>query len=77
MRKLIDDERKRLREVRTLHLEGVASRTELEGFLRQCLADIKQQISMHRLQAIESVNPKPQTISMHRLQAIESVNPRP
>ena len=42
-------------QVRTVHVAALASRTELEGFLRQCVADVKRQISVHRLEAMESV----------------------
>ncbi len=55
LRKLIDDERKRLREVRTAHIAAMASRTELESFLRQCVADVKRNISVHRLEAVDNV----------------------
>eukprot|EP00293_Proteomonas_sulcata_P020515 CAMPEP_0184294478 /NCGR_PEP_ID=MMETSP1049-20130417/5659_1 /TAXON_ID=77928 /ORGANISM="Proteomonas sulcata, Strain CCMP704" /LENGTH=353 /DNA_ID=CAMNT_0026602777 /DNA_START=28 /DNA_END=1090 /DNA_ORIENTATION=- len=55
LRKLIDEERSRLREVRTSHVAALASRTELEGFLRDCLSDVKKQISKHRLEAMDNV----------------------
>ncbi len=55
IRKTIDDERKRLREVRTAHIAAIASRTELEGFLRQSIADVKRNISMHRLEALDNL----------------------
>lgn len=55
LRKLIDEERARLREVRTGHVSALASRTELEAFLRDALADVKRQISKHRLEAMDGI----------------------
>mmetsp|Transcript_1803 Transcript_1803/g.3912 ORF Transcript_1803/g.3912 Transcript_1803/m.3912 type:complete len:504 (-) Transcript_1803:252-1763(-) len=55
MRKLIEDERSRLREVRTAHVKELASRTELESFLRDCLADVKKQITRHKMDSLEKI----------------------
>ena len=42
LRRLLDAERKNLREVRSEHLNTLQSRTELESLLRMCLDDVKQ-----------------------------------
>ena len=42
LRRLMDAERKNLREVRSEHLNTLQSRTELESLLRMCLDDVKQ-----------------------------------
>mmetsp|Transcript_3451 Transcript_3451/g.11932 ORF Transcript_3451/g.11932 Transcript_3451/m.11932 type:complete len:177 (+) Transcript_3451:1425-1955(+) len=55
MRKLIEDERARLREVRTAHVKELASRTELESFLRDCLADVKKQITRHKMESLDKI----------------------
>jgi hypothetical protein len=48
LRRLLDAERKNLREVRSEHLNALQSRTELESLLRMCLDDVKQDIVRHR-----------------------------
>jgi hypothetical protein len=42
LRRLLDAERKNLREVRSEHLNTLQSRTELESLMRMCLDDVKQ-----------------------------------
>jgi myosin heavy subunit len=58
LRKLLETERKNLKQVRTAHVNVLAERTELEIFLRQCIDDVKHDIS--RL----AVKPKRPTSSM-------------
>eukprot|EP00742_Colponemidia_sp_Colp-10_P004954 GILJ01005292.1.p1 GENE.GILJ01005292.1~~GILJ01005292.1.p1 ORF type:complete len:587 (+),score=114.12 GILJ01005292.1:124-1884(+) len=48
LKRLLDIERKNLRNVRTAHSREIASRTELEVFLRQCIDDVKQEIAKRR-----------------------------
>lgn len=45
LRKLLDQERKSLKSVRKSHLSLLAERTELEIFLRQCIDDVRTEIS--------------------------------
>lgn len=58
LRKMIDEERARLRDVRTAHVSALASRAELEGFLSECLSDVKKQISKRRLELVNSAAQK-------------------
>ena len=48
LRRLLDAERKNLREVRSEHLNALQSRTELESLMRMCLDDVKQDIMRQR-----------------------------
>mmetsp|Transcript_70358 Transcript_70358/g.114285 ORF Transcript_70358/g.114285 Transcript_70358/m.114285 type:complete len:528 (-) Transcript_70358:41-1624(-) len=58
VRKLIDDERGRLRQVRTAHVAAFSSRAELEGFLADCLSDVDKQISRHQIEAADAIMAK-------------------
>ena len=50
LRRLLDAERKNLREVRGEHLNTLQTRTELESLLRMCLDDVKQvSLFMHAI----------------------------
>eukprot|EP00802_Teleaulax_amphioxeia_P011663 Tamp_11697.p1 GENE.Tamp_11697~~Tamp_11697.p1 ORF type:complete len:524 (-),score=120.94 Tamp_11697:316-1779(-) len=54
-RKLIDDERSRLRQVRTAHVDALGSRAELEGFLSDCMNDVEKQIARHQIDAADAI----------------------
>lgn len=49
VRKVIDEERVRQREVRTAHVQALAERTQLQGFLSQCVEDVEKEISRHQV----------------------------
>ncbi len=53
LRRLLDAERKNLREVRSEHLNALQSRTELESLMRMCLDDVKQDIMKQRTRSGE------------------------
>ena len=55
LRRLLDAERKNLREVRSEHLNALQSRTELESLMRMCLDDVKQDIMRQRSRSGEDV----------------------
>eukprot|EP00658_Telonema_sp_P-2_P026772 TRINITY_DN20838_c0_g2_i1.p1 TRINITY_DN20838_c0_g2~~TRINITY_DN20838_c0_g2_i1.p1 ORF type:complete len:484 (-),score=169.91 TRINITY_DN20838_c0_g2_i1:287-1645(-) len=48
LKRLLEIERKNLRQVRTAHVQELAQRTELEAFLRQCIEDVKTEINRRR-----------------------------
>ncbi|KAF0852434.1 conserved mitochondrial Smc domain-containing protein [Andalucia godoyi] len=45
MRRLLETERAHLRQVRSAHVALLAERTELEGFLRQCIEDVRGELA--------------------------------
>jgi len=49
LRKLLEHERRNLKMVRNAHLSALAERTELEVFLKQCIEDVKQELSKHSM----------------------------
>lgn len=48
LKRLLEIERRNLRQVRTAHVQELAQRTELEAFLRQCIEDVKAEINRRR-----------------------------
>merc|ERR1712166_1100828 len=48
LKRLLEIERRNLRQVRTAHVAELEHRTELEAFLRQCIEDVKKEISRMR-----------------------------
>lgn len=54
LKKLLEVERKNLRQVRTAFAAELQQRTELEIFLRQCIEDVKHDISRRRQQLMMS-----------------------
>mmetsp|Transcript_31609 Transcript_31609/g.72651 ORF Transcript_31609/g.72651 Transcript_31609/m.72651 type:complete len:366 (-) Transcript_31609:66-1163(-) len=48
LRKMVEAERRSLRTLRAAHTRELTSRTELELFLRQCIADVKAQLADSR-----------------------------
>jgi len=48
LKRLLEIERRNLRQVRTAHVAELEHRTELEAFLRQCIDDVKVEIGRRR-----------------------------
>jgi len=56
LKRLLEIERRNLRTVRTAHVTELANRTELEAFLRQCIEDVKKEISRRRAEMMANMN---------------------
>jgi len=56
LKRLLEIERRNVRTVRTAHVNELANRTELEAFLRQCIEDVKKEISRRRGEMLASMN---------------------
>merc|ERR1711998_108047 len=56
LKRLLEIERRNLRTVRTAHVTELANRTELEAFLRQCIEDVKKEISRRSNELKKSMN---------------------
>jgi regulator of replication initiation timing len=46
MKKVLETERGHLKQVRAAHVALLADRTELEGFLRACIEDVRQELTL-------------------------------
>ena len=56
LKRLLEIERRNVRTVRTAHINELANRTELEAFLRQCIDDVKSEITRRRGEMFASMN---------------------
>jgi len=56
LKRLLEIERRNLRTVRTAHVTELANRTELEAFLRQCIEDVKKEITRRRAEMLGNMN---------------------
>eukprot|EP00294_Goniomonas_avonlea_P001263 CAMPEP_0114548816 /NCGR_PEP_ID=MMETSP0114-20121206/5189_1 /TAXON_ID=31324 /ORGANISM="Goniomonas sp, Strain m" /LENGTH=541 /DNA_ID=CAMNT_0001733443 /DNA_START=31 /DNA_END=1656 /DNA_ORIENTATION=- len=53
LRRLLDSERKSLREVRSSHVHSLASRTELESLLRDAVDEVRAEVALRRAEALK------------------------
>jgi len=64
LKRLLEVERRNLRQVRTQFANDLQHRTELELFLKQCIEDVRHEIAANREQAMGGSEPSVDNVSM-------------
>lgn len=71
LKRLLEIERRNLRQVRTAHVAELEQRTELEAFLRQCIDDVKVEIGRRRTEMNTVLGAENESTALHEFSAAD------